>query len=390
MGLKPYDRKISQIFNNIQYDVDFYQREYKWSDEGGRDYKPVSSLLKDIFYRFDLERYNPNQTINEESTDTLEWYYLNTFMTNLVKGRKYIVDGQQRLTTLTLMSIALFHLSIKHALAEHICDSLKNSIVGNTEFGKTYWLGFKDRKKALDDILVNNLEPRSLPNNISERNIYGNYKVIYSTLDSKFQTAHKLQTFISYFRHRIFLIETEIDKDKDVAMVFEVINDRGVPLKPYEILKGKILSQIDIADREKYIDIWEEQIRKIEAYGEYRIDDFFGYYFRSKYAENADQYGSLDKTRYHKSIFTDEHEDTIGLKKDESKARLFVERTLPYFAGLFISLLKYYRDYHKEYEFIYFNGLNDMDGQFVLAMSSIDIDDHERDQKIKLVPIIKK
>ena len=35
-------------------------------------------------------------------------------------------------------------------------------------------------------------------------------------------------------------------------MVFEVINDRGVPLKPYEILKGKILSQIDITDREIY------------------------------------------------------------------------------------------------------------------------------------------
>jgi hypothetical protein len=75
MGLKPYDRKISQIFNNIQYDVDFYQREYKWTDEGHKDYKPVSSLLKDIFYRFDLEKYNPNQTINEESIDKLEWYY---------------------------------------------------------------------------------------------------------------------------------------------------------------------------------------------------------------------------------------------------------------------------------------------------------------------------
>ena len=75
MGLKPYDRKISQIFNNIQYDVDFYQREYKWNDE--LDYKPVSSLLKDIYYRFDLEKYNPNQIINQESTEKLEWYYLN-------------------------------------------------------------------------------------------------------------------------------------------------------------------------------------------------------------------------------------------------------------------------------------------------------------------------
>ena len=109
MGLKPYDRKISEIFNNIQYDVDFYQREYKWSDK--LEYKPVSSLLKDIFYRFDLEKYNPLQDISAESIDKLEWYYLNSYMTNIIKGKKYIVDGQQRLTTLTLVSISLYHLA---------------------------------------------------------------------------------------------------------------------------------------------------------------------------------------------------------------------------------------------------------------------------------------
>lgn len=105
MGLKPYDRKINQIFNNIQYDVDFYQREYKWNDL--LDYKPVSSLLKDIFYRFDMEKYNPNQDVTPESIDKLEWYYLNSFMTNSIRGKKYIVDGQQRLTTITLISIGL-------------------------------------------------------------------------------------------------------------------------------------------------------------------------------------------------------------------------------------------------------------------------------------------
>ena len=175
MGLKPYDRKISQIFNNIQYDVDFYQREYKWNDE--LEYKPVSSLLKDIYYRFDLEKYNPSQIINQESTDKLEWYYLNTFMTNLIKGKKYIVDGQQRLTTLTLISIGLYHLAIKHKLEQYIIDSLKNSIVGVTEFGKTFWVGFKDREVALEDVLENNTAytKRKDDNLISERNIYKNY-----------------------------------------------------------------------------------------------------------------------------------------------------------------------------------------------------------------------
>ncbi len=386
MGLKPYDRKISQIFNNIQYDVDFYQREYKWNDE--LEYKPVSSLLKDIYYRFDLEKYNPHQTINQESIDKLEWYYLNTFMTNLIKGKKYIVDGQQRLTTLTLISIGLYHLAIKHELEQHIVDSLKNSIVGVTEFGKTFWVGFKDRKNALEDILENNLDfkGKNGSNGISERNIYINYLVILNSLDSKFKAPHKLQTFISYFRHRVYLIEIEIDKDKDVAMVFEVINDRGVPLKPYEILKGKILSQIDISDRDRYIDIWESQIEKIEKYGEKEIDEFFGFYFRSKFSDNAEQYSKLDKTRYHKTIFLDEYESKIGLKNNEEKARYFVERTLPYYSDVYVEMLKFYKEYSKDYEFIYFNKLNDMDGQFVLTLSSIEWNDVMRNEKIKLIP----
>ena len=386
MGLKPYDRKISQIFNNIEYDVDFYQREYKWNDD--LDYKPVSSLLKDIFYRFDLERYNPNQEINQESIDKLEWYYLNTFMTNLIKGKKYIVDGQQRLTTLTLVSIALYHLAIKRELEQHIIDALKNSIVGVTEFGKTFWVGFKDRKIALEDILDNNSEftASNDENTVSERNIYKNYLVILNSLDTKFITPHKLQTFITYFRHRVYLIEIEIDKDKDVAMVFEFINDRGIPLKPYEILKGKILSQIDIADRDKYIDIWENQIEKIERYGENEIDEFFGFYFRSKFSDNAEQYSKLDKTRYHKTIFLDEYELKIGLKNNEEKARYFVEKTLPYFSNIYIEMLKYYRDFYKDYEYIYFNRLNDMDGQFVLTLSSIELEDKMRNEKLKLIP----
>ncbi|MEX0778102.1 MAG: DUF262 domain-containing protein [Balneolales bacterium] len=383
MGLKPYDRKISQIFNNIEYDVDFYQREYKWSDEG-KNYKPVSSLLKDIFYRFDLESYNPNQKINQEYIDKLEWYYLNTFMTNQVRGKKYIVDGQQRLTTLTLISIGLYHLSLENTLPDHVVNSLKSSIVGSTDFGKTYWLGFKDREKALDDLLTNNLDFKHVPDNISERNIYKNYELIYQTLKNKFTTDHKLQLFISYFRHRIYLIEIEIDKDKDVAMVFEVINDRGVPLKPYEILKGKILSQIDISDREKYIDKWEHYIQKIEEFGEQEIDEFFGFYFRSKYADNSEQYANLDKTRYHKTIFTDDYDEKICLKNNESNARKFVEKTLPFFSDVYTSLLGHQQK--KDYEHVYFNQLNNMDGQFVLTLSSIDLDDAEKETKLKNIP----
>jgi uncharacterized protein with ParB-like and HNH nuclease domain len=383
MGLKPYDRLVKDVFNGIQYDIDFYQRDYRWSDE--LEWKPVSSLLKDIFYRFDLEKYNPNQEVTQESISKLEWYYLNSFMTNTTNGKTYIVDGQQRLTTLTLISIALLHLAIKFELESHITDTLKQSILGSNEFGTTYWMGFKDRKDTLADLLKNNLDCKLRPKNISQKNIYQNYKLIFEKISSKLTSAHKLHTFITYYRTRIFLIEINVDKNKDVAMVFEVINDRGIPLQPYEILKGKLLSQIDIEDRERYIDIWENEVNKLLEYNEYEPDEFFSYYFRSKYANSAEEYRKLDPSRYHKVIFLKDFNKKIKLHNNEKLTRNFIENELPFFVKIYLKICNYYDDYDKNFEHVYFNRLNDMDGQFLLILSAISFNDKQFEKKIQEV-----
>jgi len=380
MGLKPYDRQIKDVFNGIQYDIDFYQRDYRWSDE--LEWKPVSSLLKDIFYRFDLEKYNPNQEVTQESISKLEWYYLNSYMTNITNGKTFIVDGQQRLTTLTLISIALMHLAKEFELEDYIIDTLKQSVSGSNEFGTTYWMGLRDRKDTLDDIFTNNLNYKLKPSNISQNNIYQNYKTIYKKLSEKLRTAHILHTFITYYRTRIYLIEINVDKNQDVAMVFEVINDRGIPLQPYEILKGKLLSQVDIADREKYVAIWEEQINKLLEYSEYEPDEFFSYYFRSKYANSAEEYRKLNPIKYHKMIFVKEFDEKIKLHNNEKLTRFFIEKALPYFIEVYLKTCTYHDNYNKSYEHVYFNRLNNIDGQFLLILSSISYGDKEYDKKM--------
>ena len=64
-------------------------------------------------------------------------------------------------------------------------------------------------------------------------------------------------------------------------MVFEVINDRGVRLKPYEILKGKLLGQIDKIELDQggenggYNELWEKQVQAVNMFREDEIDNFF-------------------------------------------------------------------------------------------------------------------
>jgi uncharacterized protein with ParB-like and HNH nuclease domain len=51
-------------------------------------------------------------------------------------------------------------------------------------------------------------------------------------------------------------------------MVFEVINDRGVRLKPHEILKGKLLGQIDKSELAagRFNELWDGQVESLNRF----------------------------------------------------------------------------------------------------------------------------
>src|SRR5438874_1960914 len=108
MDILPDKQNIDGVFASTTYYIDFYQREYKWTAE------PVQRLLDDVFYAFE-GAYRKNKDIDARSefvAAKYPWYYLSTYVTNAVDGRVYVVDGQQRLTTVTLALIKLRHLSI--------------------------------------------------------------------------------------------------------------------------------------------------------------------------------------------------------------------------------------------------------------------------------------
>lgn len=385
------EKSIADIFKQVDYGIDFYQREYKWSDKDS--HKPVSSLLEDIFYRFELE-YRDDLDPKAENIATFEWYYLNSYMTNEDGGKKYIVDGQQRLTTLTLIHIALYHLSKTYKLPEHLINTLKSSIYDSTDYGTSYCMGIDDRKESMESLFNKGIEGIKSGDfkNISEKNIYENYKVITKILNEKLivkdnpkATTHKLHFFTLYFRQRIKLVEIQITKSKDVHMVFEVINNRGFPLKPYEIFKGSLLGQINKNDLDKYLKIWDEQTEKLAQYKESEIDKFFSYYFRSKSIENSNQYDNLGDEKYHKSIFMETFNSKFKLKHNEKGVKDFIESKFLYFSNEYLFTLEKVIHYDLNYEHIYFNNLNDINGQFPLILSALTLKDNKNCEKQKII-----
>ncbi|MCR5523896.1 MAG: DUF262 domain-containing HNH endonuclease family protein [Clostridia bacterium] len=352
MAITPNELNLTKIFSDTKYYVDFYQREYKWNDSK-QEYKPISSLLEDIFFRFELD-YKANDPVNQETIDNYRFYYLNSFMINKVAGKTYIVDGQQRLTTLTIISIMLCKLAEEFGANDGLISFIRQRICSNDALGNyIYWMGFDDRRVALDNLMKNAVEDIANIDRtnatISQKNIYEAAPIIYNMLKSRITDSHKFMLFQLYYYNRITMVQLDVIDAKDVAMTFEVINDRGVPLRAYEILKGKLVGSLDKADQTAYADKWDECVGSLmDIDGKDETDDFFAWYFQSKFATNYTEHKALGK-QYHKSIFVEPFTDRIGFKdkKDRthiSKIKRFIDQDLKFFSDLYIRMHKNKKD----------------------------------------------
>jgi hypothetical protein len=154
-------------------------------------------------------------------------------------------------------------------------DWLKVKIAGVGIGGKTQFWMAHDKRGPLKQALFAGDPPNEamIPDRVTARHFIDNYALIQKDLSVKFLSKRKFDTFIYYFLCMVVIINLEVAQT-DVPMVFEVINDRGIRLQSYEILKGKLLGTIDKAEVDRYADVWHKSLRELEAMSEGAVDNF--------------------------------------------------------------------------------------------------------------------
>lgn len=377
MDISPDKQNIDSVFSNTAYYIDFYQRDYRWTDE------PVLRLLDDIFFKF-KEKYVHSSDLDPSKqtvTAYYPWYYLNTYVTNVVDGRVYVVDGQQRLTTLSLILIKLRHLAKLHGSS--LAGWIDRKIAGQSGFEQEFWMnhiGHKTAQQALfDGVACTDIDIKS---GITAQNMVKNYETISVCLDKELKDKHCFETFVFYFLHRLVLINLAVEQT-DVSMVFEVINDRGVRLRPYEILKGKLLGQINKIelDKENYNGLWENQAAAINAFKEDEMDSFFRFYLKAKFAATRKEGQRFDGD-YHRSMFAQDMDERLGLLHSPAKVKAFLKGEFTYFTNLYVKLWKAYAGDSMTFRPVYHNALLDLDAPFHLVLSACVPNDPDEDAKI--------
>ena len=202
----------------------------------------------------------------------------------------------------------------------------------------------------------------------------------------------KITYYITYILDCISIVEIKIEKQQNVATIFEVVNDRGLGLKPYEILKGKLIGNMPPSKKEKANRIWttlqdEYFNAEIKHSTESRLDldYFFRTFFRAKFAESENDYDRFEGA-YHYEIYR--NEKIRRYFKDFTDTELLYKRIvedIKYFADLYLHLRTSY-----EYEYLIYNKFLDQNQQYLLILSCIDAEDEDRVRKEKITGIARK
>ncbi len=381
MDISPDKLNIDSVFSNTVYYIDFYQREYKWTSV------PVQRLLDDIYYQFG-EKYQRHADVDpakETVTAHYPWYYLNTYVTNIINGRVYVVDGQQRLTTLTLILIKLRQLAKQYDSKTSYW--LEQKIAGYSGMERTFWMNHTRYINVMNALFESETDLKAIDSSegVTGINLVNNYQLIDQWLDIRLDSKHKLETFVFYFLNRLVLINLSVEQT-DVPMVFEVINDRGVRLNPYEILKGKLLGQIDKIelDKDKYNDLWETQTKKVNSFRDNEIDNFFRAWLKAKYSDSRKDAQRFDGD-YHREMFTDEMNKTLQLDHNPSVVKPFLKETFTYYTNLYARIWTGTQTLSEEYPCVFYNSLNELDTQFLLILAACQFNDKNETEKIALV-----
>ena len=128
-------RTVNQLLRGVKYSVDYYQREYKWKS------KQVMELVKDLTSQF-LEDYQPEH--ERRRVEEYSHYFLGSIIISNKDGTSYIVDGQQRLTSLTLLLIYLRNLQQELDLPDKV--NIDDLIFSERYGEKSFNLQIEERK----------------------------------------------------------------------------------------------------------------------------------------------------------------------------------------------------------------------------------------------------
>lgn len=224
--MKEKEYSIRDIFTG-NYKIPIYQRAYAWSNS------EIETLVDDIYDYYSLDK---NQN-----------YYIGSLVVHKDhEDKENVIDGQQRLTTLSLLICYLKNESDYKDLVQDINVNLE----------------FESRKRSTD---IFKYLKRNYEKVIDESNeLVDGYRI----LKKKLKSGKYDEGYFQYLIENVILIKNNLPKDTDLNHYFEIMNNRGEQLEKHEIVKAHLIGKLDVSDeigRKVISEVWNA-CQKLDKY----------------------------------------------------------------------------------------------------------------------------
>lgn len=371
-------KNIDTLLSNARYAIDYYQREYRW------ERKQVVELLNDLTEKFE----ESHEAGNERSAvETYGHYFLGSIIISDKDGHKYIIDGQQRLTSLTLILIHVY----RNLEDEEQKGQLAKLIYSLKRGERSFNLDVPERTPCMEALFKG--EPFDEEDQSeSVTNILHRFHDIEEFFPESL-TGEALPFFADWFIENVHLVEITAYSDSDAYTIFETMNDRGLSLTPTDMLKGYLLA--NITDGEKRVqasNIWREHISKLQDIGKEEDADAIKAWLRSQHAQSTRERkkGAKPKdfdligTEFHRWVR--DHEETLGLSGSTDFAR-FIEEDYAFYMKWYSKLRHAAETLTEGMEAVYYNAQNNFTLQYPVLLAAIKRGDSEQVilRKIRIV-----
>ncbi len=373
------DAKTVNELLSKKYTLDYYQREYRWQTN------QVTDLIDDLTNKF----HNNYQTGDQRNqVENYDHYFLGSIIVSRSSGKWFIVDGQQRLTTLTLLLIR-----IRQLLEEENLRNRAATLIFSERFGeRSFNLDIEERKSVMDALYseasLESFESSDQPESI--RNIVARY----NDIENHFELQNEeLPYFVDWLLERVYLVQITAYDEGDAYTIFETMNDRGLSLTPAEMLRGYLLANIrDANQRNNANRVWREHIQHLKNLDKDEDANAIKAWLRSQYAESIRDRTrgaeprdfELIGTEFHRWIKN--HNERLGLHSSNDFVH-FIENNFKFYARYYQKLIEAASTITEGLECVYYNAQNGFALQYPVLLAPLCIEDTEEEnlQKIQVV-----
>lgn len=249
MELNAYTKTIRTVFStNVKYIVPRFQREYSWGKE------EVSELWNDIIY---------NIIVTEDQLTNNEYFIGSLVLIGEDRSTSLqIVDGQQRLTTITIVLSALVQ-SLRDLSQDNLANAVYNTYIeGIDEENIPFFKLINENPRPFLQTAIQHIDKtQTTPNTKEEKSLWDAYTFFYEKLkkqnltrdfrnwaaipgdeDSKYlEVLKKIRDqILSYLK----VIYITVANEDDAYMIFETLNARGKNLSAVDLVKNELFKKL--------------------------------------------------------------------------------------------------------------------------------------------------